>query len=91
MDQLPSCTGIINQRPASRLRISLGAPGGRSEEARSLARLEFARSLGQNGRLGIGFNLASLLNTAGLEIEQSPPESVQLPLWSETFYNDRRL
>ncbi len=82
---------VDNDLQAERLAAILCALVGRSEEARSLARLEFARSLGQNGRLGIGFNLASLLNTAGLEIEQSPPESVQLPLWSETFYNDRRL
>ncbi len=82
---------VGNDLQAERLAALLCALAGRSEEARSLARLEFARFLGQNGHGGVGFNLAALLNTAGLEIEQTPSRFVQLPLWPETFYSEYRL
>lgn len=80
-----------NDLQAERLAAILCALAGRSEEARSLARLEFARSLGQNGHLGVGFNLAALLNAAGLEIDQTPPQFVQPPLWPETFHSQYRV
>lgn len=73
-----------------RLTAILCALAGRSEEARSLARLEFARFLGQNGHAGVGFNLAALLHAAGLEIEQAPPQYVQPSLWPERIYSAPR-
>ncbi|GEM_PF-3448128 len=75
---------------AERLAAILQALAGQSEEARSLARLEFARALGQNGQAGVGFNLASLLSAAGLEIEKAPPQFVQPPLWPEPLYSPHR-